>query len=135
MKLPYGYSLANFEQDAGYTPDVGIFMSEPYPTVADNLGVNPQSRLTLISLPEPKNLNSLPIIPKQKKVSKPPSPSMVYYQVTTSPGKLITPLPVSVSYSIGDVEPGMSNRGSGFAQILFFGAIIFLAWRGFMQNA
>lgn len=135
MKLPYGYSLANFEQDAGYTPDIGVFMAEPYPTVVDNLGIDPSSRLTLISLPEPRSFSSLPVIPKQPPKPKPPPSSMVYYQVSTSPGKLITPMPVSVSYNIGDPEQISDSQGSTFMQLIFFGGIIFFLWRGFMQNA
>lgn len=140
MKLPYGYSLTTFEQDANYPPDTTIFMTDPYPTVADNLASMPAYRLrsqpTIISLPAPLDFSSLPIIPKTPPA--PPSPSMVYYQATTSPGQQISQMPVTQTFNVGDSAVDSIDQVSVSltpAQLLIFGVIIFVLWRGVMQNA
>lgn len=138
MQLPYGYSLTTFEQDANYPPDTTIFMTNPYPTVADNLASMPgyqlRSQPTIISLPTPLNFSSLPIIPKVSPT--PPTSSMVYYQATTSPGQQITQMPVSQTFSIGADSPAdYVSANPILSQLLIFGVVAFLFWRGFMQNA
>ena len=118
MKLPYGYSLVELEQDANYTPDVGVFMTDPYPTVADALGVDPASRLTIVSLPAAKYLGTLPVIKKSQAVS---APSMVYYQVTTSPGKLISPLPIT---NIGDPDTTFDSAQPDYTWLFIAAGIV-----------
>lgn len=128
MKLPYGYSLYKFEQDQNYPPDTTIFMTDPYPTVADNLAAMPgyqlRSQPTIISLPAPLDFSSLPIIPKAPPA--PPSPSMVYYQATTAPGSLITPMSVT---ALGATDTAVDSQGFTLSQLLIFGAIAFILWR------
>jgi len=118
VKLPYGYSLVELEQDANYTPDVGVFMTDPYPTVADALGVDPASRLTVVSLPAAKYLGTLPVI---KKSQAAPAPSMIYYQVTTSPGKLISPLPIT---NIGDPDTTFDFAQSDYTWLFIAAGIV-----------
>lgn len=128
IKLPYGYSIVSFEQDGSYTPDVGVAMTNPYPTVADKLGVNPATRSTTVFLPDPQPFSALPIIPKSKPA--PPTTSMTYYQVSTPPSKLLTPMPVSVSYTIGDADSVAGSQDNTLLWIFGIGIITWLMLRG-----
>lgn len=139
MNLPYGYSFTVFEQDTSYPPDVGIFMNDPYPTVADNLAAMlgyqlTESRSAIISLPEPLPLSSLPVIPKAPPAQL--APSMVYYQATTSPGQQITPMSVSQTFSVGDTSNPTDyvSANPNLYQLLLILGIFFVGWK-VMQNA